>query len=157
MNQYRVFLKNEEATLQWGAQLAKTLPNACIVYLQGDLGAGKTTLIRGVLQALGYTQHVKSPTYALVETYQLSDKTLYHFDLYRLNDPKELQYMGIEDYFSSETLSFIEWPERGVGFLPAADLKIQFIYESRGRTIVCNAYNPIGEHILSSFISCGKI
>jgi tRNA threonylcarbamoyladenosine biosynthesis protein TsaE len=150
MIQRSIFLIDEEATLALGSRLAEKLPESCVVYLYGDLGAGKTTFIRGVLRALGYTRRVKSPTYALVEAYQLPTKNVYHFDLYRLNDPKELQYMGIEDYFASDALSFIEWPERGLGLLPVADLQCRFIHQGTGRVVQWEASTSIGQTILST-------
>ena len=157
MIQRSVFLIDEAATLQLGARLAEKLPESCVVYLYGDLGVGKTTFIRGVLQALGYTRRVKSPTYALVETYQLSTKTLHHFDLYRLNAPEELQYIGIEDYLSSEALTFIEWPERGAGLLSPADLQLRFIHQGTGRMMQLEAYTAVGQTILSTLALNGDV
>lgn len=127
-------LENEKETQLLGIKLWHILPKKCLVFLYGDLGAGKTTLTRGVLRAAGYTAAVKSPTYTLVEEYDLSGRALFHFDLYRLNDPEELEWMGIRDYLEQSGLCFIEWPEQGKGILPKADIEIKLLSEGLGRT-----------------------
>ena len=108
-----IFLPDTDATEQFGAELYRSLLPKCMVYLQGDLGAGKTTLVRGYLRAAGYNGTVKSPTYNLVEEYTVSNQKIYHFDLYRLNSPEELEWIGISDYFQQDCVCFIEWPDKG--------------------------------------------
>ncbi|GAB6142308.1 tRNA (adenosine(37)-N6)-threonylcarbamoyltransferase complex ATPase subunit type 1 TsaE [Methylosoma difficile] len=133
-----VFLADTEATERFGAQLWQHLPDTCVIFLNGDLGAGKTTLVRGCLRAAGFTGAIKSPTYTLVEEYSLGDRKLYHFDLYRLADPEELEWIGIRDYFAKGSLAFIEWPEKGQGFLPPADKTITLLPAKQGRLLTIN-------------------
>lgn len=128
-------LQNTEATEQFGAELFQSLPSKCLVFLHGELGAGKTTLVRGYLRAAGYTGTVKSPTYNLVEEYTVAGKLIYHFDLYRLNDPEELEWIGINDYFTQDCVCFIEWPDKGKGFLPVPDNVITLTVIETGRLV----------------------
>lgn len=143
-------LPTEEATIEFGKQLATQLKQGCVVYLHGELGAGKTTLVRAVLQGLGYSDRVKSPTYTLVERYDVNEKTVFHFDLYRLTDPEELEFMGIRDYLDSSALVFVEWPERGTGFLAPADIDINLAYQQDGRRIECVGLTDKGRVCLKS-------
>ncbi len=135
-------LNDEQSTLDFGAKLATQLPKKGVVFLHGSLGAGKTTLVRGILQAAGHSGSTKSPTYTLVEPYQLSDRKIYHFDLYRIADPEELEYMGFRDYLDEIALCFIEWPVKGGDFLPKADLEISLSYEGEQRSIKLQVNNP---------------
>ncbi|MGJ0483678.1 MAG: tRNA (adenosine(37)-N6)-threonylcarbamoyltransferase complex ATPase subunit type 1 TsaE [Methylomicrobium sp.] len=129
------YLDSTEATERFGAALWRLLPSKCLVFLYGDLGAGKTTLVRGFLQAAGHLGAVKSPTYTLVEEYQVGERKIYHFDLYRLADPEELEWIGIRDYLEEESICLVEWPGMGKGMLPAADVSIRLGVQDAGRLI----------------------
>ena len=121
-----------------------------VVYLRGDLGAGKTTLTRFLLNGLGHKGAVKRPTYTLVEPYEHLQPAVYHFDLYRLSEPEELEYMGIRDYFDGSHLSLLEWPEKGLGFIPGADIEITLAYASaESRTIGFKALTDKGAELLA--------
>ena len=128
----RVELRDEAATLALGADLVGQFDHG-VVDLRGELGAGKTTLVRGYLRALGYEGSVKSPTYTLVEPYEIDSFSIAHLDLYRVTDPVELEYIGLEDVLRDVSLTFIEWPERGEGFLPAPDLIIDLEIQGTDR------------------------
>ncbi len=125
-------LADAEATARAGAQLATALRGGMLVTLSGDLGTGKTTLVRGMLRALGWMGPVKSPTYTLVEVYPLSSLYFYHFDLYRLNDPEEWSTAGFEEYFRADAVCVAEWPERAGDRLPPADVDIRLEYPASG-------------------------
>lgn len=131
-----------------GRRLGACLAKGTVVFLQGKLGAGKTTFARGVLLAFGYSGPVKSPTYTLVEPYESNGQRIYHFDLYRLNDPEELEYMGIREYFGADSICLVEWPERGEAILPDADLIVDIQSNGAGRRVSLQAMSRIGENSL---------
>ncbi len=131
-----------------GAQFARCAADAgLVVHLKGDLGAGKTTLVRGILRGLGHTGPVRSPTYTLVEPYEFPTLRAYHLDLYRLGDAEELEWIGIRDLLDAESLAFIEWPERGAGVLPPADLEVQIDYVENGRQVRLVGLSDAGDRV----------
>lgn len=130
------YLNNAEDTERFGAALWELVPSKCLIFLNGDLGAGKTTLVRGFLRAAGFTGAVKSPTYTLVEEYTIGSRKVFHFDLYRVVDPEELEWIGIRDYLAQNSVCFIEWPDMGKGFLPEPDSIITLITENFGRLLI---------------------
>lgn len=125
-------LADETATGDFAAACATCFGRGLMVFLQGDLGAGKTTLVRAWLRALGYAGAVRSPTYTLIEPYPLVDLNVYHLDLYRLGDPEELELLGLRDYLDGSQLVLVEWPDQGEGFLGQADVIIELSYRGQG-------------------------
>ena len=142
------FLSDEAATLLFGAKLAKALTPGLAIYLDGDLGAGKTTLVRGVLRGLGYAGKVKSPTYTLVELYTVSSLYLYHFDFYRFADPHEWLDAGFREHFNPDTVCFVEWPEKAGEFLPIPDVRIALSVVDAGRSLHIKAETEAGKRCL---------
>jgi len=138
------YIVDEAAMLAFGAHLAVLCTPPSIIYLQGQLGSGKTTLTRGILRALGVTERVKSPTYSLIEGYALEKFWIYHYDLYRLSAPEELLDLGVDDYCREDTISIIEWPENGGSYLPKPDLIIDFCIQEQGRELQLHGATPIG-------------
>ncbi len=119
----------------FAAKLAAEVKAPCIIYLQGELGAGKTTLTRGFLRALGYQGPVRSPTFTLIESYEINGQKIFHVDLYRLHSPEEIEFIGLRDYFTDDVIGLIEWPERAAGLLPAPDLICEMAIHGMGRSI----------------------
>lgn len=141
-------LENESETIDLGAIMANILTGGELIYLRGDLGAGKTTFVRGLLNALGYLGNVKSPTYTLVEPYLIAGIDVYHFDLYRINDPEELEMMGIRDYSDDKSICLFEWAEKGASVLRKPDITLFFSYHSLGREVEIKSSSIIGKKIL---------
>lgn len=139
-----LFLVDEAATLALGAQLGQQSAGHGVIYLEGELGAGKTTLTRGLLRSLGHEGAVKSPTFTLVEPYAIDGRNIWHFDLYRLADPEELEFLGIRDYFDADDLCIIEWPQRGRGVLPVPDLRVLLTSGQQGRHARLEPCTPRG-------------
>ncbi|MEE9354641.1 MAG: tRNA (adenosine(37)-N6)-threonylcarbamoyltransferase complex ATPase subunit type 1 TsaE [Methylococcaceae bacterium] len=137
----KIKLTSENETKQFGAALFQAIRSPYLIFLQGNLGAGKTTLASGFIQASEYKGAVKSPTYTIVEEYQAHGKNIYHFDLYRLSDPEELEWIGFKDYLDSDSICLVEWPEKGTGFLPQPDLILLLTVCDEGRQVVINARN----------------
>ena len=142
-------IESEADTLKIAAKFGQLLKAQGVVYLNGDLGAGKTTFCRGILRSYDYDGAVKSPTFTLVEPYDLQWGQVYHFDLYRIADPEELEFLGVDDYLEGGHLCLIEWPERGTGFLPAADIIVDIRVDKNGsRKIRFTPETEFGEQIL---------
>jgi len=144
---------------QFADVLIKNIDNTFIIFLEGNLGAGKTTFTRSILRHLGYEYAVKSPTFTLVETYELEkiDRTkqkFYHFDLYRLSDPEELDYIGFSDYLEEKAIILIEWAKKGDGFLPSADLVIDIAYYDKKRKLSLSSNTELGKKLIEKFNLC---
>ena len=144
----RIRLIGEQAQDAFGRRMASRLRSPCIIYLDGDLGTGKTTLVRGLLRGLGHTGTVRSPTYTLLEPYELGPMMVFHLDLYRLGDPDELEFLGLRDLLERDAVLCVEWPGRGAGVLPPADLEIGLDYEPAGRSLDLRAYSAQGERLI---------
>lgn len=182
-DQYSEELANEEATLEFGARLARATflqePSSsaetgstdgdtdysnsgqsslgAVIHLQGDLGAGKTTLTRGILRGYGYAGAVKSPTYTLVEPYEFDLCNIYHFDLYRLADAEEVSYLGADEYFLDRNLCVVEWPEKGADFIPSPDLTIVLQGTGTARHLSCQTKTEKGQTIAKRLWGSGRL
>jgi tRNA threonylcarbamoyladenosine biosynthesis protein TsaE len=143
-------LPDEAATLALGGFLAGQVGVGMVVYLEGDLGAGKTTLVRGLLRQLGYGGLVKSPTYALVEVHDVSGLNLYHFDFYRFNQAEEYLEAGLDEYFAGTGTCLVEWPDKAEPYLPAPDLRIRLQVDAVGRRARVSANSERGRACLSA-------
>lgn len=146
--QKTLHIPNEQAMLDFGSQLAAACSTPAVIFLYGNLGAGKTTISRGFLRGLGYEGTVKSPTYTIVEPYQFDDFVVFHFDFYRVHDVQELEFIGIADYFTPDSICLIEWPEQGAGLLPAADVSCYVETREGGRDVKLIAHTPGGKDVL---------
>jgi tRNA threonylcarbamoyladenosine biosynthesis protein TsaE len=151
----QIEIPNEAEMLRCGGKVAAAAGFPCLIYLAGPLGAGKTTFVRGFLTGLGHKGLVKSPTYTLVEPYQLQTGSCYHFDLYRLAAAEELENLGIRDYLAAHACCLVEWPERGSGLLPEPDLAVDIQYgpQAQGRRLQLQACSPRGTEILNRLTS----
>jgi tRNA threonylcarbamoyladenosine biosynthesis protein TsaE len=145
VSEISLYMPDETAMVALGARLAGVTEGRGVIFLEGDLGAGKTTLSRGLIRGLGHAGAVKSPTFTLVEPYEVGTVRAYHFDLYRLVDPEELEYLGIRDYLDGQALCLIEWPQRGAGFLPKPDLTITISTRASGRSLILSPQGSRGE------------
>lgn len=143
----------EESMESLGASLANALKGGAVVYLEGDLGMGKTTIVRGILRGLGYEGPVKSPTYTIVEPYDFVGLEVFHFDLYRVTNAEELEYMGIRDYFSEASLCLIEWAEMGAGVLPEADVVVSLALLPQGRKVSITSNTEKGNSALGLIVA----
>jgi tRNA threonylcarbamoyladenosine biosynthesis protein TsaE len=141
-------LADAEAQSAFGARLAGVVPPRLVVYLEGELGAGKTTLTRGMLRGLGYQGTARSPTYTLLEPYLLAGRQVVHLDLYRLGDPQELEYLGLRDLLAEDAIWMVEWPERGRGALPPPDLRLLIRVLAAGRSLRMSAETALGCQVL---------
>lgn len=148
----RLHLEGEEAQEGFGRHLAPLLAGGWMIHLHGDLGTGKTTLVRGILRGLGHTGAVKSPTYTLIEPYEPGGRPVFHLDLYRLGDPEELEYLGLRDLLGGEALLLVEWPERGGAALPAPDLDIRIAYAGTGRDLEVLGSGPRAEALVRALV-----
>ncbi|GMR21428.1 MAG: tRNA (adenosine(37)-N6)-threonylcarbamoyltransferase complex ATPase subunit type 1 TsaE [Gammaproteobacteria bacterium] len=133
-----------------GRQMAQVLADVRLIGFSGDLGAGKTTLVRGLLQALGHEGAVTSPTFTLVQPYTLGSRSIFHFDLYRLQDPQELEDIGWREYFQPGQLCLLEWPEKAQGLLPVADIDVMIQKLNTGRRVVLNSQTPAGDAVIAA-------
>lgn len=145
MSELTLYLADEQAMVEFGARIARVTQGVGVIFLEGDLGAGKTTLSRGIIRGLGHVGAVKSPTFTLVEPYEIGSVRAFHFDLYRLVDPEELEFLGIRDYFEGDALCLLEWPQRGAGFLPKPDLTITITPHNNGRSVHLLSQGSRGE------------
>lgn len=145
----KVALDTENDLVRFAATLAANAPLGMIIYLSGELGAGKTTFTRGFIQAFGYSGKIKSPTYTLIEEYDVADKHIVHVDLYRLHDAEELSYVGFPHEIPAGSIVLIEWPERASSNLPAPDVIVTITHTATGREIELVAHTLLGQQLLT--------
>ena|SRR3990167_2349158 len=142
-------LASEKDMFVFADKVAKAIKNGAIIFLKGSLGAGKTTFVRGVLRAFGFHGKVKSPTYALLEPYEIDQHKIFHFDFYRINSPKELDFIGVEEYFLPAFICLVEWPEKGESHLPTPDLLFEFTVKNETRELTITAHTKHGTEMLT--------
>tara|TARA_B100000795_G_C22630149_1_gene372306 strand:- start:247 stop:705 length:459 start_codon:yes stop_codon:yes gene_type:complete len=150
MKELKFLLSNEKNTLDLGESISAYLIKGLLIFLKGDLGAGKTTLARGIIKGLGHDGSVKSPTYSLIEQYEFDVFTLNHFDLYRFISPNEWNSSGFQEYINSHEVTLIEWPEKSAEFLPKPDLEIKLSYKNEGRIAYINSFTEKGNKCLEN-------
>ena len=148
-------LPNEAATIALAESLAPALLDGGVVYLRGELGAGKTTFARALLRAMGVGERVKSPTYSLLERYVVNGRDAFHLDLYRIANPGELEWLGLDELDAAETIVLVEWPERGRGALPKPDLEITLEHEREGRSVCLGTTSARGNHWIDAIEAVG--
>jgi tRNA threonylcarbamoyladenosine biosynthesis protein TsaE len=138
---------DEQAVADLASEFASQVSAPLVVYLQGDLGAGKTTFARAYIHALGFSGYVKSPSYGLLETYRAGGQDILHLDLYRIEDPEELEYLALRDLYGANTVLMVEWPDRGENYLPKPDLVLEFGEKNETRFVVCRAFSKQGKQL----------
>ena len=143
-------MPDEAAVARLAAKFAAELQPPMVVYLVGDLGAGKTTFARAYIHALGFRGYVKSPSYGLLETYETGGQSVLHLDLYRIEDPEELEFLAIRDLYTEDSVLLVEWPDRGANFLPMPDLVLEFGETDESRFIRCTARSAAGASLAES-------
>ena len=146
-DELRIELAGEDAQEAFGTRMAAACDGPLLIFLQGELGAGKTTLTRGLLRGLGHRGAVKSPTYTLIEPYQMAPRNVYHLDLYRVTDPGELEYLGLREMLEEDAIVLIEWPERGEGWLPTPDLHLSIGHMPAARELSMRARTERGSQV----------
>lgn len=150
--QQAVFLADEAASVAMGQRLASLITAPLVMSFDGQIGAGKTTIVRALIRDLGIKGAIKSPTFSIVEEYPCQNFSLYHFDCYRITEPDELDYIGFRDYFSEDSVCLIEWPKLAGGYLPNVDLGFELKLQHNGRQLVMLANTTSGERLLQGLI-----
>jgi tRNA threonylcarbamoyladenosine biosynthesis protein TsaE len=146
----KLAVPDEAAMIALGGRLAEACRGPAVIYLQGPLGAGKTTLVRGFMRGMGIGGAVKSPTYTLIEPYEAGSRRLYHLDLYRIHDAAELEYLGLRELQDGGAVILVEWPERGAGSLPSVDVSIGIDYTANGRRVTLEAHSDAGKSLVEA-------